>query len=202
MHRSGMPWTLAVLSAIAANALAGDGKETRVSGTISLWGGNTAVEGDVIGARLQLHVPVGQGNHWSVSPGLGYGYGHAELTSSTPPLPSNHSQYTTSYWDTMLDFLYSGGDDGFYCGPGLFYSPSKVTQTLTGTPDVTFKPWTFGAQLTVGGGIPLGPKFGLTGSMTQRAGFTKNDRNTPSTESKSSGITHSTQFSVGLRVRF
>jgi hypothetical protein len=38
--------------------------------------------------------------------------------------------------------------------------------------------------------------------MTQRAGFTTYDRNTGGIESKFAGISHSTQFSVGLRVRF
>jgi hypothetical protein len=145
---------------------------------------------------------VGRSNHWTFAPGLGYGYGyyHSEYSIPTPPPTSGKNTSTVSIWDTMLDFQYSSGS--LYAGPGLFYAPSTVTQKGTGEPDVTYKPWTVGAQLTLGGGIPLGPKFGLTGSMTQRAGFTSYVRTSPAEEIKSSGMTHSTQFSIGLRVRF
>jgi hypothetical protein len=68
--------------------------------------------------------------------------------------------------------------------------------------DVTYKPWTAGAQLTLGGGVRVSTTSQLTGSMTQQAGFTTYDRNTGGIESKFAGISHSTQFSVGLRVRF
>jgi hypothetical protein len=214
MIRNAMPWTLALLVAFAANAFAGDGKETRVSTTISLWGGNTPALDflvpmkDVVGARCQLHVPLGQGHHWTVSPGFGYGYGNWKDDQTNPPpnISPRTYQTTASYWDAMLDFLYYHGccdDEDLYCGPGLFYSSLTLKEKDTGMRDVTYDPYrTFGVQITVGGGIPVGAKLELTGSITERAGITSFDRKMTFSEDKYSAITYSTQFSAGLRVRF
>ena len=205
-------WTLALSIAIAGNAFAEDGKEGHVSQTISLWGGSTPAPDflvlikDVVGARYQLHLPLGQGHHWTVSPGLGYGYGSWKDEQHNPPVTPTTYQTTASYWDAVLDFLYYPGDgnsDGFYCGPGLFYSAVTPTEKATGMRDLTYDPYrTFGAQLTAGGGIPMGSRMELTGSMTERAGMTTFDRKATLSEDKFSAITFSTQFSGGLRVRF
>jgi hypothetical protein len=193
--------TLALLLAFAATTFADDGKETHVSHTISLWGG------DVVGARYQLHVPLGQGHHWTVSPGVGYGYDtwKQEIIEQGLPISPTTLQGTNSYWDTMLDLLYfhgSVGGEDLCGGPGLFYSSSTRTDKQTGMPDVTYgSDQTFGAQLTLGGGIPFGSKLKLTGSITERAGFFWYDHHytSPTSEVKYSAISNTTQFGVGLR---
>ncbi len=198
MIRTTAPWALALLVALAANAFAAEGQEDRASGTVSLWGSDAW--GGGVGARFQVDVPLGHGQHWTISPGLGYGYGYGKTDVSGPS-----STYKSSHsdWDALLDFLYSSGDNvRLYCGPGLFYTLTSFTQSLTGMPDVGFKPWTAGAQLTLGGGVRVSTTSQLTGRMTQRAGFTTYDRSAGGFDSKFVGISHSTQFSVGLRVRF
>jgi hypothetical protein len=194
-------WTLALLLALAATTFADDGKETHVSHTISLWSGYD------VGLRYQLHVPLGQGHHWTVSPGVGYGFSASkvELTGQVLPISPTTQHTTSSDWDTMLDLLYfhgSVGGEDLYGGPGLFYSLSTRTDKSTGMPDVTYGPDpTIGAQLTLGGGIPLGSKLKLTCSITERAGFYWSDRRytNPTYEAKYSTIIYARQFGVGLR---
>jgi hypothetical protein len=158
---------------------------------------------DIVGARYQLHVPMGQGRHWTLSPGFGY----SAPSAFTPALPSTY-QTTASCWDAMLDFLYHGGccdDYDFYCGPGVFYSSLTLEDKSTGMADATSDPYrTFGVQLSVGGGIPIGQKLELTGCMVQRAGLSSFDRTNGflGNDDKFPGITCSAQFGGGLRVRF
>jgi hypothetical protein len=211
MIRNAMMWTLGLLMALAPRAFADDGSEGRVSGTISLWAGNTPVlnffQGtkEVAGARTQLHVPLGQSHRWSVSPALGYAYGSWKDEQVNPP-SSQTFQVTASLWDATLDFLHSSGPPGeqrFCLGPGLFYSSMTLKEKQTGMADVTFKPHrTVGAQLTAGGSIPAGSRLELTGSITERAGATWFDDKGLFNEDKYSAITYSTQFGIGLRVRF
>ena len=201
----------------AAVARAGEGRETRWSGTASLFGGNSPVLNpvagptygttaqDLVGARYQLNVPVGRGHHWTASPGVSYGYGHYK-NASTSGTSSSKIETTASMYEAMLDILYYNDccdDDDFYCGPGLFYSSTRLKQMATGLKDSTSDPFnTFGVQMTVGGGIPIGTKFELTGGLTERLGMTSYDEKSTGFEDKLSAITFSTQLSGGLRVRF
>jgi hypothetical protein len=197
------------LALFAAVAVAGPGKETKLSEFVSLYGGGapslSGTTNGVLGLGYQLNIPMGQNHHWTASPGFEYGYGHYK-DEHTGTSPSTYESTTTS-WGAMLDFLYFNDccdDDDFYCGPGLFYSSTKFKDKQTGSADFTTDPFnTFGLQMTVGGGIPLGgPKLELTGSATQRLGMTSYDHKASGSEDKASGITYSTQFSGGLRVRF
>ena len=212
MIRNTTMWTLGLMMVLTATAFADDGSEGRASGTISLWAGNTPVLNffqttkEVAGARYQVHVPLGRSHRWSVSPALGYAYGRWKDEQTSPPLASQTYQVTASLWDATLDFLHSSGPPGeqrFCLGPGLFYSSMTLKEKSTGTADMTFKPHrTVGAQLTAGGSIPAGSRLELTGSVTERAGATWFDDKGLFTEDKYSAITYSTQFGIGLRVRF
>jgi hypothetical protein len=215
MNRNTVFCTAVLIAAFAATAFAGEGKEARLSETISLWGGSSPVldyltgTKDVVGARYQLHVPMGQGHHWTASPGFGYGYGHWKVDQTSPSYSPATYELTESVWEATLDFLHHSdccSDIGFYGGPGLFYSSLSLKDEETGSPDITYDPCrTFGVQLTVGGGIPVSQKLELTGSMTQRAGlssFHRKDVGFFSSDNKYSGITCSTQFGCGLRIRF
>jgi len=197
-----------MLAAFAAVALAGDGKEAKMSETISVWGGNTPVLGssavDVAGLRYQFNVPIGQSHHWVAAPAVGYGYGRykTDLTSSGTTASTTYSR---SMWDAMLDFLYYNDccdDDDFYCGPGFFYS-SNTPKVDPNPSNLTFDPFnTFGVQMTVGGGIPVGQKMEVVGSLSERFGMTMYDQKDTSGETKLSGTTYSTLFTGGVRIKF
>ena len=212
MIRNAMMGALGLMMVLAPGAFAGDGSEGRVSGTISLWAGSTPVLNffqstkEVAGARYQLHVPLGQSHRWSVSPAFGYGYGSWKDEQAIPPSASQTYQVAATLWDATLDFLHSSGPPGeqrFCLGPGLFYSSMTLKEKQTGMPDQTFKPHrTVGAQLTAGGSIPAGSRLELTGSVTERAGATWFDDKGSFSEDKYSATTYSTQFGIGLRVRF
>ncbi len=215
MIRTAVAGTLALLIAFAVNAFAVEGRETRVSGTITFWGGDTPAPDffeplrNLIGGRLQVRLPLSRSHHWTASPAFGYGYGRWKVDQTAPPpdVSPRTDQLTASYWDTMLDFLYSSGccdEMAFSLGPGLFYSSMKLAEKQTGMSDATSNPYrTIGAQFTLAGGIPMGRKLALVGSLTERAGWSSFDRKESlSFESKYSAVTHSMQFGCGLHVRF
>ena len=180
MRRS-ILWMLFLLSTVSHCAFAGESRDGHISETISLFAGNSPAidffipSRDLIGARYQVQVPIGQNHRWVVSPGMSFGYGHWKDEQTSPP-PTFTSQTSASYWDAMLDLLYRHGccdDEDFYCGPGLFYTSQTLTEKLSGAQDTKYDPYkTFGLQLTVGGGIPIGSRFEMTGSVMERAGTT------------------------------
>lgn len=109
-----------------------------------VWGG-----GAEVGGRW------GPDSNWGWSLGGGYAIGGAKFE----PAAGGEREAKVNSWYARVgvDYHNKVGPADLYCGPGLFYSGSKIEVEQTGLPTQEFESFNFfGIENRVGSGVPIG----------------------------------------------
>jgi hypothetical protein len=172
------------LSALAllapALAHAGDAKDRGVSEKVYVFSRNVGIPDfelevgmPIVGAGYRLNLPI-KGSKWDYSASFEYGVGSMknEFTNSSS---SGTNKTTATHYAVLVGMDYLSDccdDDGFYCGPGLYYSSTTLKFESTGDPSLKYDPLTtIGLEAHMGGAIPLGPKVRLFGENSNIIGM-------------------------------
>jgi hypothetical protein len=144
------------------------------------------------------------GPHWAWNIGGGYGTGDAKSEVTPSGGPTDKTELSLSEWEARLglDYWSDCCDQDWYCGPGLIYLSSKLTEKVTGAPDVEFEPMkVFGLNPRVGGAMHMG-KSSIFGGMDYVIGYGSFDQTITGTEEKITGWYTSVGWRGGVRIKF
>jgi hypothetical protein len=157
----------------------------------------------VIGVGYELRHRLATGSRWSWSASGEYGLGGIkdQLTSAGT---TSTQELSVTNWSARLgmDYWHDENDD-YFSGPGIRYVSTTTTFKSSGGPDDKLKPFgLIGADVRVGGSVPLSGGVKLFGQASEFMGYGSYDETKSGDEQKFTGWFAMHTWSGGLRVKF
>lgn len=151
----------------------------------------------IAGAGLRLRGPILPRWDWSIEGGAGIGDIKTTITAVTS------TTYESQFREVVARIAADYRRHGLYCGPGLKYESTRVTEKTTGLKDVKVNPFKlYGFEAHFGGTLPINRQLRLYGEDSEFIGRGTFSDTFGTQKLKVEGIYSLNSWQGGLRFRF